>query len=204
MGLKLHQNKVALRILKEKNEAIILGEILHYIWEWILSQDRKILNMNQETEEFHQKIDLYIQKALAYYPEPLPQRKIIQKKVKEIIYKAFKSPEMEKLRELFSQKNLEVYKEAESFFLKNGEIQEIRPDLILKTSKDWIILEFKLHKDSQREEEQLENYQKFLKKLSSDANIKIYLIAFEPFSIEQKYVSSLSYPSQLTLFENIS
>jgi len=33
MPVKLNQGKVSLRVLKEKTDYIILGEILHYIWE---------------------------------------------------------------------------------------------------------------------------------------------------------------------------
>ncbi len=202
MSLRFHQSKITLKILEEKNQAIILGEILHYVWEWILSKERSVLKLKPDSEEFKQKVDSYLQKALAYYPEPLPMRKKIKEKATKILYKAFKSSEIEKLRKLFLKKDLKVYPEAESFFMEKGEILEIRPDLILKSKDHVIIFEFKLHGESKREEEQLKNYQKFLKKLSSNVNIGVYLLVFDPFYIEQRYVSSPSYSSQLKLFEN--
>ena len=202
MGLKFHQGKVSLKLLQEKTSPIILGEILHYVWEFILCYERELFSLNPDSEEFSQKALSYVQKALAYYPEPLPQRHDIKKKALKLLKEAFKSPDIKIIKQLISQNFSEFYREADSF-LQDLDPPYLRPDFIIRASKSWFVLEFKLHK-TQEEEKQLEKYFEFLKKLAPNDNIRVYLVTFEPFSIELRYAFSPSNPSQLSLFENIS
>lgn len=119
MPIKLNQSKVSLRLLKEKNDHIILGEILHYIWELILIYEKEIFSISPDSEEFKNKIKLYIQKALAFYQEPLPQRQVLLEKALEIIEKIFKSKEFKSFKELIEKDKIEaIYKEPEVFFMK--------------------------------------------------------------------------------------
>ncbi len=200
MPVKLNQSKVSLRFLKEKSDPMILGEILHYIWELLLISKE---NKNQ--------IETYAKKALASYQEPLPQRSYFLERAKEIIENMFKSEEFKKLSELFEKdKVLAIYREPEGFFIEEDQIHDLRPDLIIRKSDEWIILEFKLH--GKFEEAQLERYFSLLKKMFPNDNIKIYLVSFEPFKVELKYCktidkldeSSFSHPTQLSLFKDLN
>ncbi|PMP68640.1 MAG: hypothetical protein C0190_01390 [Thermodesulfobacterium geofontis] len=200
MPVKLNQSKVSLRFLKEKSDPMILGEILHYIWELLLISKE---NKNQ--------IETYAKKALASYQEPLPQRSYFLERAKEIIENMFKSEEFKKLSELFEKdKVLAIYREPEGFFIEEDQIHDLRPDLIIRKSDEWIILEFKLH--GKFEEAQLERYFSLLKKMFPNDNIKVYLVSFEPFKVELKYCktidkldeSSFSHPTQLSLFKDLN
>lgn len=209
MPVKLNQSKVSLRLLKEKDDSIILGEILHYIWEILLTYNN-IFSLSSDSEEFKDKIKTYIKKALASYQEPLPQRKYLSERVLEIIERIFKSEDFKKLNELFKKdKVLSIYREPQGFFIEEDQIQDLRPDLIIRKPDEWVILEFKLHGEFR--EEQLEKYFSLLKRISPDDNISVYLISFEPFKIELKYCkanklneSSYSHPIQLSLFKNLN
>lgn len=210
MALKFNQSKVSLRLLKEKSDSIILGEILHNIWELLLSHKENVFSLPLDSEEFKSKIEIYIKKALASYQEPLPQRKYLLERAFNIIKNMFKSEEFQKFKELFVESEvLAVYKEPEGFFVEEDQIQDLRPDLIIKKPNEWIILEFKLHREF--EESQLERYFSLLKKVFPNDNIKVYLISFEPFKIELKYCKiskpdepSSLHPVQLSLFKNLN
>jgi hypothetical protein len=208
MALKFNQSKVSLRLLKEKSDSIILGEILHNIWELLLIHKENIFSLPLDSEELKSKIETYIKKALASYQEPLPQRKYLSERAFNIIENMFKSEEFQKFKELFIEDEvLAVYREPEGFFAEEDQIQDLRPDLIIKKPNEWIILEFKLH--GEFEESQLERYFSLLKKVFPNDNIKVYLISFEPFKIELKYCKiskpdepSSPHPVQLSLFKN--
>ena len=119
MPVKLNQGKVSLRLLKEKTDYIILGEILHYIWENFLIAGKDFFSLSPDSEEFKKKVELYIKKALAFYQEPLPQRKNISEKVKEIIEKIFKSNEFGNFKELIKKEDIvAIYREPEGFLKK--------------------------------------------------------------------------------------
>uniref|UniRef100_A0A7V5XHI8 PD-(D/E)XK endonuclease-like domain-containing protein n=1 Tax=Thermodesulfobacterium geofontis TaxID=1295609 RepID=A0A7V5XHI8_9BACT len=210
MALKLNQSKVSLRLLKEKSDSIILGEILHNIWELFLIHKEDIFSLPLDSEELKSKIEIYIKKALASYQEPLPQRKLLSERAFNIIEKILKSEEFKKFSDFFKgDEVLAIYREPEGFFTKEDQIQDLRPDLIIKKRDEWIILEFKLH--SEFEESQLERYFSLLKKVFPNDNIKAYLVSFEPFKIELKYCKiskpnepSSSHPTQLSLFKNLN
>ncbi len=199
MPLKFNQSKVSLRLLKEKTTSIILGEILHYLFEILLTYEKHIFFLSPDSKEFKEKIVSYINKALAFYPEPLPERKMLFEKAFEIIEKIFKSKEFEEFKKLIDKEKIEIYREPEVFLEEEKNFQVLRPDIIIKASKEWIILEFKLHTPV---EEQIEKYIDFLKKITFGDKIKIYLIFFEPFKMELKFDSS--HPAQLNLFKNLS
>jgi len=117
MALKFNQSKVSLRLLKEKSDSIILGEILHNIWELLLIHKENIFSLPLDSEEFKSKIETYIKKALASYQEPLPQRKYLSERAFNIIENMFKSEEFQKFKELFIEDEvLAVYREPEGFF----------------------------------------------------------------------------------------
>uniref|UniRef100_A0A7V4N3W7 PD-(D/E)XK endonuclease-like domain-containing protein n=1 Tax=Thermodesulfobacterium geofontis TaxID=1295609 RepID=A0A7V4N3W7_9BACT len=213
MVLKLNQSKVSLRLLKEKSDSIILGEILHNIWELLLIHRENIFSLPSNSEELKSKIETYIKKALASYQEPLSQRKYLLERAFDIIEKMLKSEEFKKFGELFKKDEvLAIYREPEGFFAEENQIQDLRPDLIIKKRDEWIILEFKLH--GEFEESQLERYFSLLKKVFPNDNIKAYLVSFEPFKIELKYLKyceiskpnepSSSHPTQLSLFKNLN
>ena len=210
MPVKLNQGKVSLRLLKEKTDYIILGEILHYLWENLLIEGKDFFSLSPDSEEFKKKVELYIKKALAFYQEPLPQRKNISEKVKEIIEKIFKSNEFRNFKELIKKEDIvAIYREPEGFFKEDSDFLDLRPDIIIKKKDEWIILELKLHKEFDKT--QLENYYTLLKKIFPNDNIKVYLISFEPFKVELIYYQKVnidekmsSYPTQLPLFKNFN
>ncbi|MBO8144151.1 MAG: PD-(D/E)XK nuclease family protein [Thermodesulfobacterium sp.] len=210
MPVKLNQGKVSLRVLKEKTDYIILGEILHYIWENFLIAGKDFFSLSPDSEEFKKKVEIYIKKALAFYQEPLPQRKNISEKVKKIIEKIFKSNEFRKFKELIKKEDIvAIYREPEGFFKEDSDFLDLRPDIIIKKKDEWIILELKLHKEFDKT--QLENYYTLLKKIFPNDNIKVYLISFEPFKVELIYYQKAnvdekmsSYPTQLPLFKNFN
>ncbi len=200
MPVKLNQSKVSLKLLKEKSDSIILGEILHYIWESFLTSKKEIFHLYADSEEFKNIVENYIKKALASYPEPLAQRRYFFKKAKEIIESIFRSEEFKKFKELIREDNLSIYKETEGFFEEENQIQDLRPDIIIRKPKECIVFEFKLHGDFDKT--QLKKYFTLLKKVFPDDNIKVYLISFEPFKVELIY-DFPSHPTQLPLFENL-
>ncbi|MDF2952991.1 MAG: hypothetical protein OD816_000236 [Thermodesulfobacterium sp.] len=210
MPVKLNQGKVSLRVLKEKTDYIILGEILHYIWENFLIAGKDFFSLSPDSEEFKKKVEIYIKKALAFYQEPLPQRKNISEKVKEIIEKIFKSSEFRNFKELIKKEDIvAIYREPEGFFKEDSDFLDLRPDIIIKKKDEWIILELKLHKEFDKT--QLENYYTLLKKIFPNDNIKVYLIFFEPFKVELIYYQKANvdekmsfYPAQLPLFKNFN
>lgn len=199
MSLKFNQSKVSLRLLKEKTISVILGEVLHYLFEILLTYEKHIFFLSPDSEEFKDKIGAYINKALAFYPEPLPERKMLFEKVFKTVENIFKSKEFENFKNLINKEKIVIYREPEGIFLKDKEFQLLRPDIIIKTPKEWIILEFKLHTPV---EEQIEKYIDFLKKIVFSDKIKVYSIFFEPFKVELNFGSS--HPTQLNLFENLS
>lgn len=202
MPVKLNQGKVSLKLLREKSDSIILGEILHHIWEIFLISKSDIFFLFPDSEEFENLAKIYIKKALASYPEPLPQRETLLKRTFQIIKNIYKSEEFEKFKEILrGDKILAVYREPEGFLKESDQLQEFRPDIIIKRSDGWIIFEFKLH--GEIDKTQLRNYLSLLKKIFPDDNIKVYLISFEPFKIELIYDFS-SYPTQLSLFEDFN
>jgi hypothetical protein len=202
MPVKLNQGKVSLKLLKEKSDFIILGEILHHIWEIFLVSKREIFFFSPDSEKFNNLVKVYIKKALASYPEPLPQREILSEKAFRIIKNIFKSEEFKKFKEILkSNKILAIYREPEGFLEENGKLQEFRPDIVIKMSDGWIVFEFKLHGETDKA--QLSNYLSLLKKIFPDDNIRIYLISFEPFKVELIY-DFTSYPTQLSLFKNLN
>lgn len=210
MPLKLNQSSVSIKILQEKTIHIIIGEILHYIWEALLTLEKDIFSSYLKPEKFQEKIEFYLKKALASYPEPLPEREDIAKKVKEILEKIFQSKEFMKFKEILKDKEIvAIYKEPEGFIKEEDNFLDLRPDIIIKKKHEWIILEFKLHKEF--EETQLENYYNLLKKIFPNDNIKIYLVSFDPFKIELIHPPKISinekgpsYPSQLSLFKELN
>lgn len=210
MPLKLNQSSVSIKILQEKTIHIIIGEILHYIWEALLTLEKDIFSSYLKPEKFQEKIEFYLKKALASYPEPLPEREDIAKKVKEILEKIFQSKEFVKFKEILKDKEIvAIYKEPEGFIKEEDNFLDLRPDIIIKKKHEWIIFEFKLHKEF--EETQLENYYNLLKKIFPNDNIKIYLVSFEPFKIELIHPQKVSinekcpsYPSQLSLFKELN
>jgi len=202
MPVKFHQTKVSLKLLKEKTDLIILGEILHYIWEVFLTSKREIFFLSPDSKEFKGVVESYVKKALASYPEPLPQRKYLSERALEIIEKIFKSEEFKKIKKLIKENEiLEAYREAEGFFEEENQIFDLRPDVVIRTKKGWMVFEFKLH--GEFDKFQLQNYLNLLKKNFPDDNIRVYLISFEPFKVELIHEYHPSYPTQLSLFENI-
>jgi len=207
MSVKLNQVRFKLRIFNEKTDLEILGEILHNVFESLIIYEKDLFFNFLPEEELVKVFTKYLNKALAFYPEPLPKRKLFLEKGLEILKNIFKNKEIKKLKSLIS--DAEIFEEVLGFF-KNIKadtsegICYVKPDLLLKKGNNWIILEFKLHKPGS--EEQLEEYKDFLQKFGQNDNIKIYLVIFEPFKIEKYEFSSksYSYPSQLSLFEDFS
>jgi len=220
MPLLFHQSKVNIRFFKEKTEKMILGEILHYVYENLITNYSEVFTKFEGNNSEEKLLPLFghlLTKALAYYQEPLPQRKNIFKKAFLLLKQHLFSKNFIFLKNLIS--NSEVFSEP-SLFKKtekadeSQETEELRPDLLLKKDKEWILIEFKLHEEKGVQiEKQIGKYVSLLQKLFPGDTIKAYLVSFEPFNLEKKIeitgnaignAKSLSYPSQLKLFENIN
>ncbi|NPA40454.1 MAG: hypothetical protein GXO57_08445 [Thermodesulfobacteria bacterium] len=198
MSIKLHQSKAALKLLEEKTFEVILGEVLHIVWEELL----KKLKITQTVEE-NWLINL-INSALAIYPEPLSYRDKIFEHALRISKVGIKSKDFLKLKKLVKDK--EVLNEVDLGFKLPEELRFLKPDLLLKGLKEWIIIELTLHYELKQKLEQLKTYFEALKTGFPLYTVKAYLLTFEPFKLEKKYEARASqtgntYTSQLSLFK---
>ena len=196
MGLKLYQKRVSLKILREKDFNVLLGEILHLAWEEVIINLSLSCALN--ITEYAEKT---LERAFAAYPEPLPLRRELKKKAKDLLTKAFKSKDFEKLLKLL--KGTKVLKEVEVFTCDQDK-PFIRPDIVLIKDSEWIVLELSLHLPGKDKEEQLRLYFETLQALQPNANIKAYFLTFDPFNLRLRHEKSNTNPTQLSLFKNFS
>ncbi len=208
MSIIFHQSKVSLKLFKEKDEKIILGEILHFVYETFLTELSSFITRSEE--DLLSLFQNLLKKALAYYQEPLPQRKKIFDSAFSLLKEHIFSKDFQFLQQLCQDS--EPFPEVSIFEKTATEVCEFRPDLILKKKKNLFLFEFKLHEEKGK---QIEKYVSLLQKLFPDATIKAYLVYFEPFKIEKKgewklrinlsegsSYESLPHPTQLQLFKN--
>lgn len=198
---KLLQEFTDTYTLSEEGFAKILGEILHF------SIERFIENGIFSQEKFDQSIinDL-IEKALRKYPDPLPNRRKIISEAQNLLNNFFKNKEVvEKFRELLLKaKNILI--EPQAYFHEKQEV--LRPDILVISLKEVILIEIKL-RASDYSEEQVTEYIQLLKNLFPNYPLRVYLLTIEPPALkeilrerkeEEKYAEKLSHSTQLSLF----
>jgi hypothetical protein len=188
--------------LSKEGFAKILGEILHF------SIERFVENGIFSQEKFDQGIinDL-IERALRKYPDPLPNRSKIVSEAQTLLNNFFKNRKVvEEIRELLLKaKNILI--EPQAYFHEKQEI--LRPDILVISLEEVILIEIKL-RASDYSEEQVTEYIRLLKNLFSDYPIRVYLLTIEPPALkeilregkeEERYAEKLSHSTQLSLFE---
>jgi hypothetical protein len=188
--------------LSEEGFAKILGEILHF------SIERFIENGIFSQEKFDQGIinDL-IERALRKYPDPLPNRSKIVSEAQTLLNDFLNNRKvLEEIRELLSKaKNILI--EPQAYFHEKQEV--LRPDILVISLKEVILIEIKL-RASDYSEEQVTEYIRLLKKLFPNYPIRVYLLTIEPPALkeilregkeEERYAEKLSHSTQLSLFE---
>jgi hypothetical protein len=198
---KLLQEFTDTYTLSEEGFAKILGEILHF------SIERFIENGIFSQEKFDQSIinDL-IEKALRKYPDPLPNRRKIISEAQNLLNNFFKNKEVvEKFRELLLKaKNILI--EPQAYFHEKQEV--LRPDILVISLKEVILIEIKL-RASDYSEEQVTEYIQLLKNLFPNYPLRVYLLTIEPPALkeilrerkeEERYAEKLSHSTQLSLF----
>lgn len=198
---KLLQEFTDTYTLSEEGFPKILGEILHF------SIERFIENGIFSQEKFDQSIinDL-IERALRKYPDPLPNRSKIISEAQNLLNNFFKNREVvEEIRELLlKEKNILIEPQAYSH-----EKQEVlRPDILVISLKEVILIEIKL-RASDYSEEQVTEYIRLLKNLFPNYPLRVYLLTIEPPALkeilregkeEERYAEKLSHSPQLSLF----
>jgi hypothetical protein len=198
---KLLQEFTDTYILSEEGFAKILGEILHF------SIERFIENGFFSQEKFDQSIinDL-IERALRKYPDPLPNRSKIICEAQTLLNNFFKNSEVvKKIRELLLKaKNILI--EPQAYFHEKQEV--LRPDILVISLKEVILIEIKL-RASDYSEEQVTEYIQLLKNLFPNYPLRVYLLTIEPPALkeilsegkeEERYAEKLSHSTQLSLF----
>lgn len=209
MPLKFHQKKAILRTLQEKTTPQILGEILHFLIEQLLSEK----NFNPKDKD----LNLLIKKALSSFIEVFSEKSFLEEKVKEVIGNLLKDQAWKILQNLISSAE-EIYYEIEGFY--KGKNQILRPDLLTINNKCLNLFEIKLHKEDLRED-QIELYLSFLREIYPHYEIRAYLFSLEPpeLTLLKEIKSeikkegepqthhgskSLPYSTQLSLFKEFS
>jgi hypothetical protein len=188
--------------LSEEGFAKILGEILHF------SIERFVENGIFSQEKFDQGIinDL-IERALRKYPDPLPNRSKIVSEAQTLLNDFLNNRKvLEEIRELLLKaKNILI--EPQAYFHEKQEV--LRPDILVISLKEVILIEIKL-RASDYSEEQVTEYIRLLKKLFPNYPIRVYLLTIEPPALkeilregkeEERYAEKLSHSTQLSLFE---
>ncbi|QER42252.1 hypothetical protein F1847_05665 [Thermodesulfobacterium sp. TA1] len=207
MGLILNQSKGFKGDPDRKNLNLLIGKILHFILENLLVCEKNIEYLFKDKSLFSQRLGFYLDKALAFYLNLFFERQKIREEIKKTLDQLFESLEFKNLVSQVLRQAKEGYSEVEGF-LRNknsGEVKNLRPDLIFRTSSGWVIFELKFHQlDILQDREQLGNYVSLLQNLYPGANIEAYLIVLNPFKIEKQDVTSFTNPTQLSLFENLS
>jgi len=198
MSIKLHQSKASLKLLEEKTFEIILGEVLHIVWEELVKKLKNAQNLEDDL------LKSLISSALAIYPEPLTYRDKIFEHALRISKAGIKSEDFLKLKKLVKEK--EVLEEIDIGVKTLEEFRFLKPDLLLKGFNEWIILELTLHYELKQKLEQLKGYFEALKTGFPGYTVKAYLLIFEPFKLEKKYEArrvqtSNTNTTQLSLFK---
>ncbi len=205
MSLKFYQRKTFIKALQEKTPHQILGEILHFLVEHLLSEK----NFNPSEEE----IKFLIRKALFLHNDLLSEIPILEEKAFKILIQALNSKAWESLKSILSEAK-DIYFEIEGFHKEKNQI--LRPDLLVINNQTLYLIEIKLHKED-LDKEQINLYLSFLKELYPFHQIKVYLLSLEPFELnllqeiklqEKTYSNygskSFSNSTQLSLFEKFS
>lgn len=199
MPLNLMINSKPLKDLHQKTFSQRLGEILHFCLGYMLSHSSFDLSKKE--------IQSIINKALIYHPEPLEDRAHLINEASKILQNIRKANLWKDLQNLLADKTL-IYRELEGYFSSKEKL--LRPDLLVKGDREWLLLEFKL-REEQLSEEQLTLYCSFLKTIFPDHTIKVYAVIFQPpklkflraLSPTGDYYESPSLPrtTQLSLFK---
>jgi len=198
---KLLQEFTDTYTLSKEGFAKILGEILHF------SIERFIENGIFSQEKFDQSIvnDL-IERALRKYPDPLPNRSKIISEAQNLLNNFFNNREVVKeLRELLL-KAKDILIEPQAYYHETQEV--LRPDILVISLKEVILIEIKL-RASDYSEEQVTEYIRLLKNLFPNHPLRVYLLTIEPPALkeilrkgkeEERYAEKPSHSTQLSLF----
>ncbi|MFZ8830649.1 MAG: hypothetical protein ACO2OY_00555 [Thermodesulfobacteriaceae bacterium] len=198
---KLLQEFTDTYTLSEEGFAKILGEILHFSIEYFI--ENGIFSQERPDQSI---INDLIERALRKYPDPLPNRSKIISEAQNLLNNFFKNREVvEGIRKLLLKaKNILI--EPQAYFHEKQEV--LRPDILVISLKEVILIEIKL-RASDYSEEQVTEYVELLKNLFPNHPIRVYLLTIEPPALkeilregkeEERYAEKLSHFTQLSLF----
>ncbi len=131
MRPRIYQQKRALRLLGERDEERQLGEMAHLALYFLEA-------FTGSLEELERAVD----RALALYAEPLPEREKYRERLLEILVRAFERPEIAH----FFAPGLSDLRE-QPFILKGADREgpEVhRPDRVIFFPEGPVVLEYKL------------------------------------------------------------
>jgi len=182
--------------------------LLKYLVKFCTSLSSASLKMAFFSQEkFDQSIinDL-IERALRKYPDPLPNRRKIISEAQNLLNNFFKNKEVVKeIRELLLKaKNILI--EPLAYFHEKQEV--LRPDILVISLKEVILIEIKL-RASDYSQEQVTEYIRLLKNLFPNHPLRVYLLTIDPPALteilretkeEERYAEKLSHSTQLSLF----
>jgi len=182
--------------IKEKDFNSILGEILHGIWEKLVTNYKEKLPM-LEDEEVKKAVQSFFKKLIALYPEPLPFKEKLEREVVKVSINAKNSKNFLQFAELL--KGSEVYCEV---LLANPLHEKLlmKPDLILRTKDNVRIIEFSLKYLGREKHTQLKEYFDTVKAISDTSNVEGYIVTFIPFKVVKLYEYRPGNTTQLSLF----
>lgn len=201
MALSIQLAPVKLKFLQDITYAQRLGEILHFSLSQLLIEGLKAVE-----KEY---LDCLLNRALAYYPEPLPERERLRAQANNILKQMLRSEDWSMLVTLLEGAHA-LYKEPEAF----SSLQEalLRPDFLIEKEGEWILLEFKLREEDFKPA-QMEKYIELLREIDGTKRILAYLVSLDPFKLKLYKIypeeihherQGLSHTSQLTLFKEFS
>lgn len=213
MDIVLNQTRSSLKTLNENTESILLGEILHFVIENLLICEKNNQNVFTTEGDFWREGLKFFRKGLALYSVPPSFRKKLEERGLEILKRLYKDRSFQTLVEELTKEAQVIYREVEGFIREKEHSPHflfVRPDLIIKTKKGWILIEIKLHRSEiqtrELETQQIRRYLKLLQGIKPNVNIKTVLVYLEPFLIEEIRSHDLKgsdHPTQLSLFKDL-
>ncbi|MBX6422102.1 PD-(D/E)XK nuclease family protein [Thermosulfurimonas sp. F29] len=170
MRLRIYQQKRALALLGERDEERQLGEMAHLALYFLEG-------FTGRREEVEKAVD----RALALYPEPLPRREILRKRLLEILVRALSHPGIARF---FAPGTTDLREHTLVFPDPEGLSAEVhRPDRILFTPEGPVVLEYKLRPGGPdgvaAHEKQLRTYLAVIRRLEGRPP-RGYLIYLDP------------------------
>ncbi len=143
MKVRIYQTRKALRLLGERDEERLLGEIAHLALYFLE-------RYTGDSEEIRKAVD----RALALYAEPLVARERLRGELIHILEKALEHP---KIRALFAS-NFPDLREHPLVTMGKEGLESHRPDRLLFLPEGLLVIDYKLSGPREEHVRQVQTY----------------------------------------------